>query len=129
MKRESDEGIFEKYVRLLSEPESGKEEVREEEQARLTSKEISDERERLKNKVIESILKDKEQDRGERKDYASMIFGFMCLYMFLALLIVFCCGFGWMVLSDMVLVTLLTTTLADVISIFGFVAKYLYYNR
>ena len=49
--------------------------------------------------------------------------------MFLALLIVFCCGFGWMVLSDMVLVTLLTTTLADVISIFGFVAKYLYYNR
>ena len=30
MKRESDEGIFEKYVRLLSEPESGKEEVREE---------------------------------------------------------------------------------------------------
>lgn len=53
----------------------------------------------------------------------------MCVYMAVALLIVFLCGLFVMYLSDTVLVTLLTTTLADVIGIFGFVAKYLYHNK
>lgn len=53
----------------------------------------------------------------------------MCVYMFAVLIIVSCCGLAWMQLSDNVIITLLTTTLADVIGIFGFVAKYLYQNK
>jgi hypothetical protein len=49
--------------------------------------------------------------------------------MLIGILIVACCGLGWMVLSDKVIITLLTSTLADVIGIFSFVAKYLYHNK
>lgn len=84
---------------------------------------------RKKIAKLDEEIKDLQQDRDQRRVLSYALFGFMCAYMFVAVLIVFCCGFGWMVLSDRVLMTLLTTTLADVIGIFGFVAKYLYHNR
>lgn len=68
------------------------------------------------------------QDREQRKDFSSKIFLFMCIYMFVAIIIVFCCGFGWMKLDSSVLITLLTTTLANVIGVFTFVAKYLFHR-
>lgn len=71
-------------------------------------------------------LEGKKQDRHQRKLFAGALFIFMCLYMAIALLIVFLCGLGKLLLSDAVLVTLLTTTLADVIGVFSFVAKYLF---
>lgn len=86
----------------------------------------------LQRKKIEKLdeeIKDLQQDRDQRRILSYALFSFMCIYMFVAVSIVFCCGFGWMILSDKVLITLLTTTLADVIGIFGFVAKYLYHNR
>lgn len=78
---------------------------------------------------LDEEIKDLQQDREQRKVLSYALFGFMCFYMLVALFIVFCCGFGWMYLSDKVLITLMTTTLADVIGIFGFVAKYLYHNK
>lgn len=86
----------------------------------------------LQQKKIQRLdeeIKDLQQDREQRKILSYALFGFMCFYMLVALAIVFCCGFSWMYLSDKVLITLMTTTLADVIGIFGFVAKYLYHNK
>ena len=87
---------------------------------------------KVQQKKIERLdeeIKDLRQDRQQRKIFGYCIFGFMCAYMAAALAIVFFCGLGCMRLSDKVLITLLTTTLADVIGIFSFVAKYLYRNK
>lgn len=78
---------------------------------------------------LDEEIKDLQQDREQRKYLSYALFGFMCFYMLIALSIVFCCGFDWMTLHDKVLITLMTTTLADVIGIFSFVAKYLYHNK
>ena len=69
------------------------------------------------------------QDREQRKIFGYCIFGFMCLYMAASLVIVFLCGYGAMILDVSVLITLLTTTLANVIGVFAFVAKYLFPNK
>ena len=82
-----------------------------------------------KIKKQEEEIKDLQQDREQRKYLSYALFGFMCFYMLVALSIVFCCGLGCMVLHDKVLITLMTTTLADGIGIFSFVAKYLYHNK
>lgn len=73
---------------------------------------------------IESI----KQDRKQRKIFSYVIFGFMFLYMAAAIVILWNCGRGYMELSDTILVTLLTTTLANVIGIFNFVARYLFHK-
>lgn len=69
------------------------------------------------------------QDREQRKTFSTWIFVFMCVYMSVAIIIVFCCGCGCMYLHDNVLIVLLTSTLADVIGVFSFVAKYLFHNK
>lgn len=46
-----------------------------------------------------------------------------------ALAIVFLCGLGVLHLKESVLITLLTTTLANVIGVFNLVAKYLFHNK
>lgn len=78
---------------------------------------------------LDEEIKDLQQDRDQRRFLSYALFGFMCVYMLLVIIIVFCCGRGFMYLSDKVQITLLTTTLADVIGIFSFVAKYLYHNK
>lgn len=78
---------------------------------------------------LKEELESLKQDRQQRKVLSIALFIFMCVYMAVALLIVFLCGLFVMYLSDTVLVTLLTTTLADVIGIFSFVTKYLYHNK
>lgn len=124
---------FKQLIDLLSSPEPEPVEENEEENADLTQGNnmslVVEERERLRNQLMEADIKDRNQDRDQRRNFASKIFIFMCFYMAVALLIVACCGFGWMYLSDTVLITLLTTTLADVIGIFSFVTKYLYHNK
>lgn len=76
----------------------------------------------------DEFLKDHKQDREQRKTFSTWIFFFMCVYMFLSIVIVFCCGFEWMRLDNSVLIALLTTTLANVIGVFNFVAKYLFHR-
>jgi len=66
------------------------------------------------------------QDRKQRKTFSYCIFGFMCAYMVASLTLVFLCGFKMAYLSDKVLITLLTTSLIEVIGTFNIVTKYLF---
>lgn len=130
MERKNKNDFFERYLQLLSEKESEETETREEEQAELTSRDIKNEEDR-KNRMLESTLKDKEQDRSQRKDYASMIFSFMCWYMFAVFFIIIMNGItiNHFHVSDDVILALLGTTAIEVIGIFAFVAKYQFGNR
>ena len=78
---------------------------------------------------MEEEIETIKQDREQRKPFSVALFVFMCVYMSVAILIVICCGLGWLKLSDKVTITMLTTTLANIIGIFSFVAKYLYYKK
>ena len=75
----------------------------------------------------------KKQDRKQRKEFATKIFNFLCVYMvgvFVLLLFAGIDGQGLCFsLNDEVLVALLTTTTINVVSIFIVVAKYLFPNR
>lgn len=77
------------------------------------------------NEEIEGLR----QDRLQRKIFGYIIFGFMCIYMLSVLVIVYFIGFDVAILSDKVIITLLTTSLASVIGVFNFVAKYLFPNK
>jgi hypothetical protein len=72
-------------------------------------------------------LESNRQDRQERKKYAICIFLFLCgfLGVTLALVATSKCSN----LSDAVLITLLTTTSADIIGIFIIVVKYLFKSK
>ncbi len=74
-------------------------------------------------------IEDLKQDRQQRKVFSSRIFIFMCAYMAVSLIIVFLTGIGIMNLDPSIIITLLTTTLANVIGVFNFVAKYLFHNK
>lgn len=111
--------------------ESKQEDMSDESGATFKDKaeEIALTQQRVDIEKLKEELESLKQDRQQRKILSIALFIFMCVYMAVALLIVFLCGLFVMYLSDTVLVTLLTTTLADVIGIFGFVAKYLYHNK
>ena len=66
------------------------------------------------------------QDMGERKEYTHRIFVLICMWLILVSIILIASGNGNLHYSDTVLVTLLTTTTANVIGLFVFVAKYLF---
>lgn len=57
------------------------------------------------------------------------LFAFTCVYMTTTLIVVYLCGLGIMYLSDAIIITLLTTTLAEVIGMFNFVARYLFHHK
>lgn len=111
--------------------ESKREDMSDESGATFKDKaeEIALTQQRVDIEKLKEELESLKQDRQQRKVLSIALFIFMCVYMAVALLIVFLCGLFVMYLSDTVLVTLLTTTLADVIGIFSFVTKYLYHNK
>jgi hypothetical protein len=71
-------------------------------------------------------LESNRQDRKERKKYAIYIFYFLCFFLSITLAIVILTALDLFVLSDAILITLLTTTSADIIGIFIIVVKYLF---
>lgn len=66
------------------------------------------------------------QDMGERKEYTHKIFVLICFWLVLVGILLIASGNGNLHYSDTVLITLLTTTTANVIGLFVFVAKYLF---
>jgi hypothetical protein len=89
-------------------------------QSRLVEVDIK--REKLKSDI---------QDREERKDYATKVYRLLLIFLFTILAIVItgsinCSPFQ---LSDVVIITLLTTSSANVISIFAIVMKYLFKEK
>lgn len=78
-----------------------------------------------KMKALE--IKNREQDISMRKEYANIVVKFVCYYMFCVFLILFLAGSpSSFTMSDSVLITLLGTTTATVISLFAIVVNYLF---
>jgi hypothetical protein len=84
--------------------------------------EIEDEDLRGKKLANDGIM----QDMGERKEYTHKIFVLICMWLVLVGIVLIASGNGNLHYSDSVLITLLTTTTANVIGLFVFVAKYLF---
>ena len=74
-------------------------------------------------------LESRKQDRKQRGHFSIWIFGFMGVYMLSILVVLILSGCGILILNDTVLISLLTTTTADVIGIFIIVAKYLFHKQ
>lgn len=68
----------------------------------------------------------KKQDREQRKYFSTWIFGVVCAYLLIVLVLLYLTGFSLTRLSDTVLVALLTTTTANVIGLLVIVARYLF---
>jgi hypothetical protein len=103
-----------------------------EQDAKLSTHEEED----LKNKRLENNLKAEKllginQDRKERKRFANKLYWFLVCFISCVIILLFLCGFGCLnfILTDSVLIALLTTTSANVIGIFIFVVKYLFYRQ
>lgn len=76
-------------------------------------------------------VRGKRQDREQRKDFAYHIFKFICAYMAVTMLLVFLsgCNCACFSLEGSVLITLLSTTTANVFGLFVIVAKYLFHTK
>lgn len=72
----------------------------------------------LTAKRLEQDIKDREQDRDQRKEFSIKIFWFLVVYIVVVFAYMFFSGFGLMDNDTSVLITLLTTTTANVIGIF-----------
>lgn len=124
-------GKFEDLMRILSDEGKDKEES-EESQVNLLeqkSNELTIDYLRAQIDRQREEIEGLKQDREQRKIFSYVIFGFMCIYMLISLALVFLDGYGIIFLSDKVLITILTTSLANVIGIFNFVAKYLFHPK
>ena len=122
---------IEDLINLLSDENKSKEEA-EDEQINLPDESPNDltiAYQRIKIGKLQEEVESLRQDRKQRKIFGYIIFGFMCVYMTASLTLVFFSGFKLVELSDTVIVTLLTTALANVIGIFNFVAKYLFHTK
>lgn len=85
---------------------------------------------RLMNEALKGENEDNSQERGQRKNYAKNVFIFVMAYMVIVLAILFIQGFcTCFYLSDSVLITLLGTTTANVISVLVIVMAYLFSRK
>ena len=79
----------------------------------------------VKKEELESYI----QDRKERKRYANKLFYFLSVFVFIILLIVILSGLDIIKLETSIMITLITTTTANIISIFIYVVKYLFKSK
>lgn len=101
----------------------------------LHTQELEEQTQTIEKELKEEKLKGRIQDREERKRYAKSTFSFLKRYTNLMILIIFlsgangslwCLDLSKFYLSDTVLVTLISTSLASIVGIFAFVMKYLF---
>jgi len=95
----------------------------------IRDKSIADLEKKFFNKSNKEKLKGDRQDREERKIYANLVFTLISIWLIVVLAVFVSCGQGNLKYSDSVLITLLTTTTANVIAIFHFVMKYLFHPK
>jgi hypothetical protein len=95
----------------------------------INEEDIGTELRRTELKIRQEELESNIQDRKERKNYANKIFILLAIFMSTTILIIGASMFCFSKLSDIVLVTLLTTTSANVISIFAIVVRYLFRQK
>lgn len=89
----------------------------------------SSKREAIEIAQLQEELDSKRQDRIQRKEYANKIFNLLRIYLLAVFFILCCNGFNFFSLKDPVLIAIVTTTTANVIGIFYFVAKYLFHTK
>lgn len=94
---------------------------------------MSDEEKRFENLRREQIIREKDEElkqahdiHGLRKWYLGLSFGFVAVFAAAALTVLVLCGSGVLELNTTVLVTLLTTTMANVIGILAIAFKWLF---
>jgi len=96
---------------------------------------FEDERYISEKSLREQDIKDREQDREQRKEYANKIYKFILGWsFFLGFILIFnnieinykSFNFKSFSLSDTVIITLLTTTFIEVLGLFWFVMSYLF---
>ncbi len=75
---------------------------------------------------MEDFLATSKQNREERKKYAEWLFTFVVIWSLFIYIAVIATGKGFLKLSDTVVVSLITTAMANVISLFIIVTKYLF---
>lgn len=77
----------------------------------------------------EEELETLKQDRKERKKYAKSTFIFLKGFTSTLLCIIIASGAEWLNISDSVLITLITSSLASIVGIFILVMKYLFSKK
>ena len=82
--------------------------------------------EQRKQELHDEDLKNRKQDRKERRRYAEHIFTLISLWLFTVLFILMINTKAGLRLSDSVIITLITTTTASVLGLFVIVINYLF---
>ncbi len=125
------------FAKLFS-SESKKEEERQEEKTHLSKddegrlrKEAEIDALHTENDIRKEELKGKIQDREQRKEFAVKIYHFLCFYLSAVLLLIILSATPLIKfeLTEGIIITLLTTTTANIIGIFILVVKYLFATR
>jgi hypothetical protein len=104
---------------------------RERETVKISTEDIDRETKLVDLNIKKESLESDRQDRKERKNYADKVYRLIFGFLVIVLLIVIASGIKWLCfnLSDNVLITLLTTTSANVIGIFMIVMRYLFKQK
>ena len=125
------------FAKLFS-SENKKNEERQEEKTRLSKedeerlrKEAEIDALQTENDIRKEELKGKIQDREQRKEFGIKIYHFLCFYLssVLFLIILSATPLIKFELTEAIIITLLTTTTANIIGIFILVVKYLFATR
>ena len=125
------------FAKLFS-SENKKNEERQEEKTRLSKedeerlrKEAEIDALQTENDIRKEELKGKIQDREQRKEFAIKIYHFLCFYLssVLFLIILSATPLIKVELTEAIIITLWTTTTANIIGIFILVVKYLFATR
>lgn len=92
-------------------------------------KSYSSKREAIEVAQLQEELDGRKQDRIQRKEYANKIYALLCVYLVVVFTLLFFDGFGLTDLATPVLIAIVTTTTANIIGIFYFVAKYIFHTK
>lgn len=92
----------------------------------LTKEQIVHEDKRDKHNHAQERLKDSQQNRAQRKEYANKIFWLVCAWLSVLTFIVCMTGMVYFNLSDTVLVALISGASINIIGLMVIVANYLF---
>lgn len=130
-----EDGVFDfsrEVKRILDNEQDGykKTDVVREDKEKLEQQKIKEtiKQLKLKNEKLSEEIKDKQQDREQRKAFADKIFNFVIWYLLAVFLLLFFTGSSMFkfTLSESILLALLGSTAISIIGVFNLVAKYLF---
>ena len=111
----------------LSKDETASELAAKERAARIAQ--IGEDDARRRAALAEQALKERRDEHELRKDFLNRVFSFATTVVFFALIMTFCVSAGILHLSDTVLATLLTATIAHVLGSLYIAFKWLFPQR